>query len=85
MTISSLVKLSTKSLQSQLHNGLKIIPNFITQKQEDCFCQEIDAHFRNIQYENDHWDAAINGFREKEILFFDNPELKEMFLQNGIF
>ena len=81
MTISNLIKISSKSLQSQLQSGFKIIPNFITQRQEERFCQEIDAHFRNIQYENDHWDAAINGFREKEISFFDSAELKEFFLQ----
>merc|ERR1712098_74521 len=40
--------------------------NFITDQEEENFMSEIEPHLKRQIYEKDHWDDAIQGFRETE-------------------
>ncbi|XP_063704368.1 alpha-ketoglutarate-dependent dioxygenase alkB homolog 7, mitochondrial [Culicoides brevitarsis] len=43
-----------------------IQPDFITPHEEDEIMKEIDPYLKRLKYEFDHWDDAIQGFRETE-------------------
>ena len=43
-----------------------IYDNFITEQEEENFMSEIEPHLKRQIYEKDHWDDAIQGFRETE-------------------
>lgn len=47
-------------------NDFKIIENFITPEEESSLIQEIEPYLKRMRYERDHWDDAIQGFRETE-------------------
>jgi alkylated DNA repair protein alkB homolog 7 len=43
-----------------------IIENFITPDDENALMEEIEPYLKRMRYERDHWDDAIQGFRETE-------------------
>merc|ERR1719400_522518 len=55
-----------QDLRENLEISLKIIPNFITEKDEDSLVKEVEPHLKRLVYEKNHWDEAIIGFRETE-------------------
>lgn len=59
------------SPESQHHTDIfmrdmTIVPNFITETEENSLFEEIQNDLRRRRYEYDHWDNAIIGFRELE-------------------
>ncbi|KAG5684183.1 hypothetical protein PVAND_013423 [Polypedilum vanderplanki] len=47
-------------------NDMGVIENFITPDEENQILTEIEPYLKRLRYERDHWDEAINGFRETE-------------------
>lgn len=43
-----------------------VIDNFITLEDELSLMGEIEPYLKRMRYERDHWDEAIQGFRETE-------------------
>ncbi|XP_072761390.1 alpha-ketoglutarate-dependent dioxygenase alkB homolog 7, mitochondrial [Anoplolepis gracilipes] len=56
----------TKDWQIELCNTMKILPDFISEKEEDILMQEVDPYMKQLRYEYSHWDNAIHGYRETE-------------------
>ena len=55
-----------QELRENLKISLKIIPNFITEKDEESLVKEVEPHLKRLVYEKNHWDEAIIKFRETE-------------------
>ncbi|EFN75281.1 alpha-ketoglutarate-dependent dioxygenase alkB homolog 7, mitochondrial [Harpegnathos saltator] len=55
-----------KDWKVELHNTMKILPNFISEKEEEILLQEIEPYMKRLRYEFSHWDNAIHGYRETE-------------------
>ena len=55
-----------QDLRENLEISLKIIPNFITEKDEESLVKEVEPHLKRLVYEKNHWDEAIIKFRETE-------------------
>lgn len=43
-----------------------VIDNFILPNDEKTLMEEIEPYLKRMRYERDHWDDAIQGFRETE-------------------
>lgn len=56
----------TKDWKVELRNTMKILPDFITEKEEDVLIEELDPYMKQLRYEYSHWDDAIHGYRETE-------------------
>ncbi|XP_014474166.1 PREDICTED: alpha-ketoglutarate-dependent dioxygenase alkB homolog 7, mitochondrial [Dinoponera quadriceps] len=56
----------TKDWEVELHNTMKILPNFVSEKEEVTLIQEIEPYMKKLRYEFSHWDNAIHGYRETE-------------------
>ena len=52
--------------QEKFAESFLIFDNFITEQEEQNFMSEIEPHLKRQIYEKDHWDDAIQGFRETE-------------------
>jgi len=48
-----------------------IYENLLTEDEEANFMTEMEPHLKRHIYEKDHWDDAIQGFRETERKFFN--------------
>lgn len=55
-----------ESEKDNLLSDMIIKNDFITQNEEDEIMKEIDPYLKRLKYEFDHWDDAIQGFRETE-------------------
>ncbi|XP_012216995.1 alpha-ketoglutarate-dependent dioxygenase alkB homolog 7, mitochondrial [Linepithema humile] len=60
------VNKSANDWKLELHNTMKVYPNFISETEEDSLVQEIDPYMKRLRYEYSHWDNAIHGYRETE-------------------
>lgn len=56
----------TKDWKIELYNTMKVLPDFISEKEEDILFQEVDPYMKRLRYEYSHWDNAIHGYRETE-------------------
>ncbi|KAL0127019.1 hypothetical protein PUN28_005393 [Cardiocondyla obscurior] len=57
---------TTKDWKTELYSTMKVLPNFISEKEEDILVQEVDPYMKKLRYEYSHWDNAIHGYRETE-------------------
>ncbi|XP_070157680.1 alpha-ketoglutarate-dependent dioxygenase alkB homolog 7, mitochondrial [Polyergus mexicanus] len=55
-----------KDWKIELYNTMKVLPHFISEKEEDILIQEVDPYMKRLRYEYSHWDNAIHGYRETE-------------------
>ncbi|XP_022831755.1 alpha-ketoglutarate-dependent dioxygenase alkB homolog 7, mitochondrial isoform X2 [Spodoptera litura] len=53
-------------LRSAVLADMQVYPDFISEKEENALLQELEPILRRMRYEFDHWDNAIQGFRETE-------------------
>lgn len=44
-----------------------VLRDFISEKEEQSLLDDIEPKWRRLRYQFDHWDNAIQGYREKEI------------------
>lgn len=42
--------------KSKFLKDMKVIPNFITDKEEQSIFQEVEPYLKRLHYESDHWD-----------------------------
>lgn len=59
----------TKDWKIELYNTMKVLPDFISEKEEDILLQEVDPYMKRLRYEYSHWDnvsemRSINIFIE---------------------
>ncbi|CAG5047476.1 unnamed protein product [Parnassius apollo] len=45
---------------------MRIFPNFVTEEEEAFLLAEVEPQLKKLRYEYDHWDNAIEGYRETE-------------------
>ncbi|KAL6431375.1 hypothetical protein ACFW04_007184 [Cataglyphis niger] len=55
-----------KDWKIELYNTMKVLPDFISEKEENILIQEVDPYMKRLRYEYSHWDNAIHGYRETE-------------------
>lgn len=53
-------------VQEKLLKDMIVIGNFISPEDEQSLLGEIEPYLKRMRYERDHWDDAIQGFRETE-------------------
>lgn len=53
-------------VMQNLLNDMVVIDNFISPSDEKSLMEEIEPYLKRMRYERDHWDDAIQGFRETE-------------------
>ncbi|XP_057658415.1 alpha-ketoglutarate-dependent dioxygenase alkB homolog 7, mitochondrial isoform X2 [Diorhabda carinulata] len=73
-------------LANNLINSMVVIPNFLSEIDENSILAEIEPYLRKMRYEFDHWDNAIHGFRETERLKWNetNTEILNRFCGDTI-
>uniref|UniRef100_A0A3Q0R7B9 AlkB homolog 7 n=1 Tax=Amphilophus citrinellus TaxID=61819 RepID=A0A3Q0R7B9_AMPCI len=59
---------SSRELVQRLGSQVEVRTDFITEKEEAAFLQELESGLKKKRYEFDHWDDAIHGYRETERL-----------------
>jgi len=52
-------------------DSLLVHEDFVTEEEEANLIQELEPHLKRHVYERDHWDNAIQGFRETERKHFN--------------
>ncbi|KYN03914.1 putative alpha-ketoglutarate-dependent dioxygenase ABH7, partial [Cyphomyrmex costatus] len=45
-----------KDWRIELYDTMKVLPNFINEKEEDILVQEVDPYMKRLRYEFSHWD-----------------------------
>ncbi|XP_016990994.1 alpha-ketoglutarate-dependent dioxygenase alkB homolog 7, mitochondrial [Drosophila rhopaloa] len=50
----------------QFQANMRVICDFVTEKEEQRLIREIEPHISRLPYESSHWDDAIHGYREVE-------------------
>ncbi|XP_064074298.1 alpha-ketoglutarate-dependent dioxygenase alkB homolog 7, mitochondrial [Vanessa tameamea] len=53
-------------LRSTVLQHMRVLPNFVTEEEEAALLAEVEPQLKRMRYEFDHWDNAIEGFRETE-------------------
>ncbi|XP_063858720.1 alpha-ketoglutarate-dependent dioxygenase alkB homolog 7, mitochondrial-like [Scylla paramamosain] len=51
---------------TSVSSSFTVVPNMITEAEEEMLMKEVEPHLKRLKYEFDHWDDAIHGFREIE-------------------
>lgn len=72
--------------EDAIKRDMIIIPDFVSKAEEERLCTETDKSMKRMRYEYDHWDNAIQGYREMEKIDW-LPENEEVFqrLRNKAF
>ncbi|CAB3255623.1 unnamed protein product [Arctia plantaginis] len=55
-------------LRKSVLQDMQVIPEFVSKEEEAAMLAELDPQLKRMRYEFDHWDNAIHGFREKEVV-----------------
>lgn len=42
--------------KTKLLEDMKVLPNFITDQEEDSIFKEVEPYLKRLHYESDHWD-----------------------------
>lgn len=48
-------------------NDMKLLPNFITEEEEQKLFEEVEPYMKRLRYEYDHWDD-VNILKKVKIL-----------------
>ncbi|CAH0595003.1 unnamed protein product [Chrysodeixis includens] len=59
-------KESDEKLRATVLQDMQVYPEFITEREEIALLNELEPQLRRMRYEFDHWDNAIQGYRETE-------------------
>ncbi|CAL1293453.1 unnamed protein product [Larinioides sclopetarius] len=57
---------SDSNVLNTVSEHFKLYENFISESEEESLMKEIDPIFKRRRYEFDHWDGAIQGYKETE-------------------
>lgn len=63
-------------LRSRFQNYFEVRGCFISLSEEECLLKEVEPVLKRMRYEFDHWDNAIQGFREIERLKWNDLNTK---------
>ncbi|XP_031630398.1 alpha-ketoglutarate-dependent dioxygenase alkB homolog 7, mitochondrial [Contarinia nasturtii] len=55
-------------VRMELLQDMIVIENFVTEREEQQLCAEAEKSMKRMRYQYDHWDNAIQGYREREKL-----------------
>lgn len=66
VSCSDSTNIELQDWKKELHATMKVVPDFVTEQEEQSLITEIDPYMKRLQYEFAHWDDAIHGFRETE-------------------
>lgn len=55
-----------EDVKEKFIQDMGVVENFITSQEEQEILAEIEPYLKRMKYERDHWDEAINVFRETE-------------------
>lgn len=53
-------------LRAAVLQDMQVYPGFVTEEEEASLLAELEPYLKRMRYEFDHWDDAIQGFRETE-------------------
>ncbi|CAI6359739.1 unnamed protein product [Macrosiphum euphorbiae] len=54
--------------QQQFDSSFTIVPDIVSVDEESRLIDEIEKSLKRLRYQHDHWDDAIHGYRETEII-----------------
>uniref|UniRef100_A0A2S2NLJ5 Putative alpha-ketoglutarate-dependent dioxygenase ABH7 n=1 Tax=Schizaphis graminum TaxID=13262 RepID=A0A2S2NLJ5_SCHGA len=54
--------------RQQFDSSFTIIPDIVSVDEESQLIDEIEKSLKRLRYQHDHWDDAIHGYRETEIM-----------------
>lgn len=57
-----------KDWKVELYDTMKVLLNFISEKEEDVLIQEVDPYMKRLRYEYSHWDNV--GKKANKISFY---------------
>lgn len=60
-----------KDWKVELYDTMKILSNFISEKEEDILVQEVDPYMKRLRYEYSHWDNVGTMSSILEFLYVD--------------
>lgn len=55
-----------EDVKQKFIQDMSVIENFISSQEEEEILAEVEPYLKRLKYETDHWDSAINVFRETE-------------------
>ncbi|XP_072934075.1 alpha-ketoglutarate-dependent dioxygenase alkB homolog 7, mitochondrial [Epargyreus clarus] len=53
-------------LRAEVLRNMRILPDFVSEAEEASLLAEVEPQLKRMRYEFDHWDNAIEGYRETE-------------------
>ncbi|XP_041972262.1 alpha-ketoglutarate-dependent dioxygenase alkB homolog 7, mitochondrial [Aricia agestis] len=53
-------------LRQAVVRHMRVIPDFVSEAEEAALLAEVEPQLKRMRYEYDHWDNAIEGYRETE-------------------
>ncbi|KAI1720122.1 hypothetical protein DdX_05495 [Ditylenchus destructor] len=56
-----------KNIYEGIKAGCSVMPNFITEAEEQQLLNEIEPYLKRLKYEESHWDDAIRIYRERKL------------------
>lgn len=54
--------------RQQFDSSFIIVPDIVSVEEESRLIDEIEKSLKRLRYQHDHWDDAIHGYRETEII-----------------
>ncbi|XP_061382345.1 alpha-ketoglutarate-dependent dioxygenase alkB homolog 7, mitochondrial isoform X2 [Danaus plexippus] len=53
-------------LRADVSRHMRVIPDFVNETEEAALLADVEPKLKRMRYEYDHWDNAIEGYRETE-------------------
>ncbi|XP_050442153.1 alpha-ketoglutarate-dependent dioxygenase alkB homolog 7, mitochondrial isoform X2 [Adelges cooleyi] len=60
------------SRQNVFDRYFTVVPDAVTENEEVQLIDEIEKSLKRLRYQHDHWDDAIHGYRETEVVVWKN-------------
>lgn len=65
--LSHVYQCSSPELANLARKEIVVMNDFITDEEEECLVKDIEPKWKRLKYQFDHWDNAIQGYRETEV------------------
>lgn len=59
-------KFLNENEKCKLIANIRVFEDFVSEKEEKSFMEELEPQLKRMRYESNHWDGAIKGYRETE-------------------
>ncbi|KOB72653.1 Alkylated DNA repair protein alkB-like protein 7 [Operophtera brumata] len=60
-------------LRAAVLRDMQVLPEFVSEAEEASLMAELEPYLKRMRYEFDHWDNAIQGYRETERAVWNAP------------